>query len=680
MKTIKELQMRKKLHLFIKKILFISSYYTIFKFIMRGMKRIVFYLLFICFSCNGKLDFFKYNFSLKYSTSIEESEKIIVDEANNIPDFKTYTNEDIVLEEAETYEELKGLKWNTSMARSVGSPNAKKGGEFYTYLHDIPNTFRYVGPQVDIVSKTLFNNHIPLLFKSLEDFKFLPGCATHWAFAEDGKTVYYKLNKKTTWSDGIPCTADDFVFAIEFMQNEDICRLCEDEDFTNLKIKKIGDEYIAITYTAPIPKSKELLLDLTNISPRAKHFYKNVSLKNWVIEYNRKAEPTTGAYYLHHWDFNYGLSFKRTSKWWAEEYKHFENMFNFEFIEIKILPGTQTSIRKYFRNGELDFLPLSFQDEYFDAIDDVRFKRGLQDIWMSNYSSIQGLNGILFNVKRFPFDNLDFRRAMEYVLDIEGLLENILSEGYKRCYTMGVNQSLDDEPFNNQNIKIGNYDKKKAGELLERAGFTLMDSNGIRMNQDGKKASFTILYSDGKLKDVFGFLFAKALECGVYIDFQFVSGGILKKINNKDFQAWWTSIPSSKIPNHYNLLHSSDENSFYLSALFGYSSQELDSFLEKYEDPDLSIKKKAECNMRIEEIVRENVLFIPTYYPISEKIVCWKYIRFPGWLNLKYMKDFSSPFMGLGWFDEEIKKSVDEAIKNGDGFEQRIWKLSKRYM
>ena len=646
---------------------------------MRDMKHIVFCLVILFFSCNGKFDFFGNDFSLKSSKSIEESEKIILEESKNIPDFKTQTIENIVLDETEKYEELRGLKWNTSSAISVGSPHAKKGGAFYTYLHDIPNTFRYVGPQADSVSKTLFNNHIPLLVKSLEDFKFLPGVATHWAFGDDGKTIYYKLNKKAMWSDGIPCTADDFLFAIEFMQNKNISSLCDDEEFVNLSIKKVSDEYIAITYTAPIPKSRELLLDLTNICPRAKHFYKDSVLKNWVEEYNRKAEPTTGAYYLHHWNFNYGLSFKKVDAWWAGEYKHFVNMFNFDFIEIKILPGTQTSVRKYFRNEELDCLPISFQDEYLDAIDDVRFKRGLQDIWVSNYQSIQGLNGILFNTKIFPFNNLDFRRAIEYTLDIDGLLENVLMDGYKRIHTMGGCQSLDDVSFNNKNIKIARYDKKKAIELLEKSGFTLLDSNGIRMTKEGKKASFTILYDDIKLKDVFGFLFSKAIECGVSLDFQFVSGGILKKINNKEFQAWWVNLPSSKIPNHYNLLHSSNEKSPYLSNPFGYSNKELDLNLEKYQRVDLSIQEKAECNIKIEEIVRKNALFIPTYYPISEKVICWKYIRFPGWLNTQYMKDFASPFMGLSWFDEKIKNDIDEAMKNKEGFEKKIWKLSRRY-
>ena len=42
---------------------------------------------------------------------------------------------------------------------------------------------------------------------------------------------------------------------------------------------------------------------------------------------------------------------------------------------------------------------------------------------------------------------------------------------------------------------------------------------------------FSILFGK-ELKDIFGYLFAKALECGVELDFQFVSGGILEKIKS----------------------------------------------------------------------------------------------------------------------------------------------------
>ncbi len=518
------------------------------------MRKISFlFSLFLLVSCSEFQSFFEGEFPIMDSDAVKAEEDALSKET--FGDFSTYM-EEVELEDAKRYEELNDLRWYTSRAISAGSMHAKKGGVFYTYLHDFPNTFCYTTLRADVASKKLFQNHIPLLVRSIYDRAFLPGVASHWAFGSDGKTVYYKLNIAAKWSDGAKCTADDFLFAIEFMRSKEILKLSEDL-YSHLSIKKISQEYIMVRFEGDLPKSKELLLDATNIVPRAKHFYNGIIPSNWTIEYNRKAEPTTGAYYLENWNFNYGLTFKKVVNWWAEEYSHFQNMFNFDAVELRILPGTQFSVRKYFRAQQLDALPIFTTDEYFSALEDGRFRRGMADMWKIKTNSLQGLSGIVFNTKAPPFNNLDFRMAMEYAIDIDGLIENVLGGDAKRCNTMGENQGCDGILFNNTEIRANPYDKEKAISLLQRAGFDVLDKNGIRWNKEGEKASFMILYQDKELKDVFGYLYAKALECGIELDFRFFSGGILEKIKEGKFQAWWTSFLSSDIPNNYYLLHSS---------------------------------------------------------------------------------------------------------------------------
>ena len=644
------------------------------------MKKLLSFLFALLFtSCSWIEGIFNEDFIVTKPKIIKEVEAITIKESLSPPDFTTHIIENVKLEDLSEYQELKDLNWLTSMANSPGSPHAKKGGKLYTYLHDIPNTFRYTGPGADEISKMLFQNHIPLLFFSFEDGKPLPGIATHWAFGKDGKTVYYRLNENAKWSDGMPCTADDFIFAINFMQNPKIRSFLDVDDFIDLKIKKINDRYIAISSNSTLFASNELLLKDTNITPRAKHFYKNIDFSNWVKDYNRIAEPTTGAYFLNEWDFNYGLSFKKVDNWWAYEYKYFSNMFNFDFIEIRILPGTQASIRKYFRNEQLDLIPITTQDEYLNAINDARTQRGFADIWRAKYNGVEGLNGILFNTEKVPLNNIEFRRAMEYVIDINGLIDAVLQRDYKRCNTMGENQVCDGFSFNNKNIKMGSFNKEKARNLLEKAGYEFTDKNGIRVDKEGNKASFTILYTDKELKDIFGYLFAKALECGVELDFQFVSGGILEKIKRRNFQAWWASIPSSNVPNHYHLLHSLTRDSPpYLSNIFGFKDSKLDSILEEYNKNNISIKEKAILNQKLEAMVKDNALFLPTYVPSVKKCLCWKYIRFPGWISMPLIKDFFSDFACLAWFDPLIKNEIDKAFNEGAGFERRVWKGVKR--
>ena len=641
------------------------------------MKKVIIVLSFLLlFSCNKIKVLFNSDFNVISSKIIQDSEDAIYEEQKANLDFSTHIVETSDMEDANIYKELQGLIWHTSYAKSPGSPHAKKGGVFYTYLNDVPNTFRYMGPSVDGVSKKLFHSHLSLLSRSDYDRGFLPALATHWAFGDDGKTVYYKLNKKAKWSDGVPCTVDDIIFAVDFATSKDIAPFLEELVYSDISIKKISKEYVSIKTSENVFNSKELLLDVTNITPRPKHFYDGKSLKNWVIDYNRIAEPTTGPYYLDSWEQDYGLSFKKASEWWAEEYEHFQNVYNFDFVEFRILAGTQRSVRRYFRREALDALPITNNQEYLDALDENIKKRGLGDIWRVPYKSIRGLNALLFNTKTPLLDNIFFRRAMEYVIDIEGLLENVLTNEYERSHTMGSLQSCDGISFNNQDIKLPSYDKKIALELLEKAGFDSQDKYGIRKNKNGDRAAFTILYTDKNLKDEFGYLYARALECGVELDFVFVSGGILDKIKNGEFAGWWTSFSSSYVPNHYHLLHSLQSTSPpYLSNVFGFSHPSLDSLLENYNKEDISMEEKAKINKKIEEFARKQVLFIPTYYPITKKVLCWKYIRFPGWSSMPYMEDFGTFFAPLAWYDDEIKKEVDNAIEENRGFETREWKI-----
>ena len=641
------------------------------------MKKIIILLSFLIFSCNKMKMLFNSDFEVIAPKIIQDSEDIICSEQNANFDFSTHTIDIPNMEDANQYKELQNLIWHTSYAKSTGSPHAKKGGVFYTYLNDIPNTFRYMGPSVDNVSKKLFHSHLSLLIRSDYDRGFLPALATHWAFGDDGKTVYYKLNKKAKWSDGLPCTVDDIIFALEFATSKEVAPFLEEPIYSNISIKKISKDYISITTKENVFNSKELLVDATNITPRPKHFYDGKSLKNWVIEYNRIAEPTTGPYYLDSWEREYGLSFKKVSKWWAEEYEHFQNVYNFDFVEFRILVGTQRSVRRYFRREALDTLPITNNQEYLDALDEEVKKRGLGDIWRAPYKSIRGLNALLFNTKKPPLNNIFFRQAMEYVVDIDGLLENVLQDECERSYTMGSLQSCDGISFNNKDIRLPRYDKKKALELLEKAGFDSQDKYGIRRNKNGDRATFTILYTDKDLKDEMGYLYARALECGVELDFVFVSGGILDKIKNGDFEGWWASFSSSYVPNHYHFLHSLTPTSPpYLSNVFGFSHPSLDALLENYNKKNISIEEKAKINEKIEEFARKEVLFIPTYYSITKKVLCWKYIRFPGWASMPYTEDFGTFFAPLAWYDDEIKKEVDKAIEEDVGFETREWKIN----
>ncbi len=189
-----------------------------------------------------------------------------------------------------------GLIWETNNEDPVfSSPHAKKGGVYRDSLQGFPLTIRSAGPDAN----GIFANYIRSYQMGLTNIhpntnNPMPELATHWAFADDGVTVFYKLDPNATWSDGMPVTANDFIFTRDFMRSEYIIDPFANNWFTNeiTDVQKHGEDIISVKYVTPRPEND--LLYYTNVIPVARHFHKLD--ENWVTDYNWLIEPNTGAY------------------------------------------------------------------------------------------------------------------------------------------------------------------------------------------------------------------------------------------------------------------------------------------------------------------------------------------------------------------------------------------------
>jgi len=116
------------------------------------------------------------------------------------------------------------LQWLTNNEDPVfASPDAVKGGALHDWLPSFPLTLRTVGPDSNgSFRSNLLGNQMQLVVVHPNTGNLIPGLATHWAYGDDNKTMYFKINPKARWSDGEPVTSDDFVFTFEFMRSKEI--------------------------------------------------------------------------------------------------------------------------------------------------------------------------------------------------------------------------------------------------------------------------------------------------------------------------------------------------------------------------------------------------------------------------------------------------------------------------
>ena len=105
------------------------------------------------------------------------------------PEFFTYA----------TMEELpSNLLWKEGMDQpEIGSPRAKKGGIFNTYLPSLafPPTIRSIGKNANNGFRSEHWDNIEMALVSLHPntMETIPGLADRWAVGEDGRTVYCLL-------------------------------------------------------------------------------------------------------------------------------------------------------------------------------------------------------------------------------------------------------------------------------------------------------------------------------------------------------------------------------------------------------------------------------------------------------------------------------------------------------
>ena len=175
--------------------------------------------------------------------------------------------------------------------------NAEKGGVFNDYILAFPPSLRTVGPDSNSSFRSyILNNEMGLTNSHPDTSEVIPQLATSWAYGKDNKTVYYKLDPRARWSDGVPVTVNDFIFTLEFMRSKNIQAPWYNKHYTEqiLSVKKYSDHIMSITGATARPKEELHYYHEIPATPR--HFYKEIG-SDWVKKYNWVIPPNTCLLY-----------------------------------------------------------------------------------------------------------------------------------------------------------------------------------------------------------------------------------------------------------------------------------------------------------------------------------------------------------------------------------------------
>jgi microcin C transport system substrate-binding protein len=558
----------------------------------------------------------------------------------------------------------KDIKWLTNDSDPVfASPEAKRGGTFHSSIMSFPMTFRVVGPDSNgSFRSAILDNHLSLIGMHPNTMNIIPELATHWAFGKDKKTMYFRLNRKASWSDGVPVTAKDFAYTLEFMRSKHIVAPWYNDYYTK-EIEKVVvyDDYtLAVVATKAEP---DLYLKL-GINPTPAHFYGKLD-ENFVRKYNWEIVPNTGAYQMGEFVKGKHIVFRRKQGWWGDELKYFKNRFNADKVIFTVVRD-MNMIWEYFKKGKEDEFGLTIPEYWHVKSKTPVIENGyVHKIWFFNDTQ-QSAMGLWLNQEREIFKDIDVRYAFAHAMNVERVIEKVLRNDYFRLEHgfMGYGK------YSNEKIRAKRFDLGRVDYYMKKAGWE-RGPDGI-WEKGGNRFSVEVTYGSEAHTPRLVVLKEEAKKAGMELNLQLLDQtAVFKKFLEKKHDVAWMGWSTSFRPQYWEHFHSANAHKPQTNNITNTDDPEMDKLIDAYRN-SLDEDERINLSARIQKKIDEIGMFVPTLMVPYVRHAYWRWWRFPEVPGTKHTTDLFDPFGssagGLFWFDEKLYSETKEAMKKGDKF------------
>jgi microcin C transport system substrate-binding protein len=268
------------------------------------------------------------------------------------------------------------------------SPDAKRGGTYYTWIQDFPRTLRRFGPDangsfrpfiLDDVAMRLGRRHPNDTGITDTGFQYFPGVAKQWALDKENATVYVRIDPDARFSDGEPITADDMMFMF-FLYHSPHIQAPWYNNWYNRKYSNII-KYDDLTFSVKQPEVRpDLLFKVMELEPLPEHFYKELG-PDYPERYQWRFVPTSGAYEVRPENLKKGqsITLTRVKDWWADDKKFWRNRYNFDRVHFTVIRDIPKAFEA-FRKGELDRFGASLPEGVLVRENARQLRRGAEGI------------------------------------------------------------------------------------------------------------------------------------------------------------------------------------------------------------------------------------------------------------------------------------------------------------
>ncbi|MGM0640999.1 MAG: ABC transporter substrate-binding protein [Thermotogota bacterium] len=444
------------------------------------------------------------------------------------------------------------------------------GGEVVVAIPQDPD---YLDPHRAAASGTyeMMFNIFEGLLKPNSNGGARPAVAKNYDVSEDGLTYTFELRDNVYFHNGEKVTPEDVKYSYErlmgvngealstdFENNVEYVKIKENNNI-EIKIKQIDTSFLYNFTESILPKSNDGNHNKNPIGTGPFKFVEYLPGQRVVME--------------------------KFEQYWEEKLPYLDK------VEFRIITDPQATLIA-FQAGEIDMVP-RLGTQYIDLI-------GKNGYIISGEQNLVQL--IALNMNRKPFDDIRVRKAINYSID-KDLLIDAVANGYGT--KLGSNMS----PVMGKYFKEGLEDKysnntKKAKELLSQAGFpngfetTITVPSNYKFHVDTAQVIVEMLKQSGIRAQI------EQVEWGVWLD---------RVYAGRDYDS--TIIGFTGKLSSYDILKR--YLSYYSRNFFNYNNPEYDKVIEKA-TKETDLDKRIEYYKKAQVILSED---LPAIYLMDPNFI-----------------------------------------------------------
>jgi peptide/nickel transport system substrate-binding protein len=460
----------------------------------------------------------------------------------------------------------------------------------------VPQDPDYLDPHLASAAGTyemMFNVYEGLV-KPASDGTLHPAVAEKYTISEDGLTYTFILRKGIKFHNGREVTTKDVKYSLErlmgthtgkplssFFQKVLTVQAPDDQRII-IKLKEVDASLLSSLKAAIIPKDNPD----PNTNPIGTGPFR-------FVEY-RPGQRVIMEKFEDYWDHGLPLLDK---------------------VEFKIIPDRESALIAL-KTGTIDIYPRIDNNRVSELGDELYYLQGMQNL----------VQVMAMNIKRKPFDDLRVRKAINYAIDIDEIIE-MVAFGFGTKLGSGISPSMAQfyEPGLEDKYR---YNQEKAKELLAAAGF-----------KNGFKTTISVPSNYQFHVDTAQIIVEQLKRVGIEAKIELVEWAVwLQRIyKGRDYEMTITGLSGKLDPMPVLIRYTSD----YPNNFFNFSNPEFDA-LNWQAVGENDLEKRAELYKKAQRILAEEaaaVFIMDPNYTVALKKNLAGYKIYP-----IYVQDMSSVY------------------------------------